>query len=91
MNVPFKIDNVLADAIVGITDLKRNPAAVIEEAQLRQVAILNRNKPVAYLISPEVWEQINDVLADKRVMNDAQAELDADDADNIEVDLGAYL
>ncbi len=91
MNAPFKIEEILADAVVGITDLKRNPAAVIEEARLRQVAILNRNKPVAYIISPEVWENINDVLADNRLMRDALAELDNDDAGNVEVDLGDYL
>jgi antitoxin StbD len=91
MNAPFKIEEILADAVVGITDLKRNPAAVIEEARLRQVAILNRNKPVAYLISPEVWEHINDLLADTRLMRDAEAELGVDDADNVEVDLADYL
>lgn len=61
MNKPFKpepIVPILADVGVSITDLKRNPAAVIAAARERQVAILNRNKPVAYVISPEVWEAV---------------------------------
>ncbi len=56
MNAPFKVEEILADAFVGISELKKNPAAVIKAAQDQQVAILNRNKIVAYVISPEVWE-----------------------------------
>ena len=61
MNQPFKpeaIVPILAEVGVSISDLKRNPAAVIAEARQRQVAVLSRNKPVAYMVSPEVWEYI---------------------------------
>jgi antitoxin StbD len=69
MNAPFKpeaIVPILADVGVSITDLKRNPAAVIAEAKARQVAILSRNKPVAYLVSPEVWEFLCELHDDAR-------------------------
>jgi antitoxin StbD len=67
MNAPLKppvIEEVLASACVSISNLKANPAAVIAEAQHRQVAILNRNKPVAYVISPEVWDRVLELLED---------------------------
>ena len=67
MNQPFKpepIVPILAEVGVSISDLKRNPAAVIAEARLRQVAVLSRNKPVAYMISPEVWEFLCDLHED---------------------------
>jgi antitoxin StbD len=67
MNAPFQPDVVLpimADACVSISGLKKNPATVIAEARHRQVAILNRNKPVAYLISPMVWEYVCDLVDD---------------------------
>ena len=67
MNAPFKsdpIELILADLCVGISELKKNPAAVIAAAREQQVAILNRNKPVAYVISPQVWEHICDVFED---------------------------
>ena len=67
MNAPFKpelIVPILADVGVSITDLKRNPAAVVAEAKLRQVALLSRNKPVAYMISPEVWEYLCELHED---------------------------
>ncbi len=65
MNAPFKApptDTILADACVGISELKKNPSAVIAVAQEQQVAILNRNKPVAYLISAEQWEDTTAML-----------------------------
>lgn len=69
MNAPFKIEKILADAVVGISELKKNPAAVIKAAQDQQVAILNRNKPVAYVISPLVWEHMCELVDD---WNDAE-------------------
>ena len=65
MNAPFKsppVDTILAEACVGISELKKNPAAVIAVAREQQVAILNRNKPVAYIIAPHVWEYLSAAL-----------------------------
>ena len=76
---------------MSISDLKRNPAAVVEAARSRQVAILNRNKPVAYVIAPHVWEYLCDLVLDQRVMREAEDELSSEDADGIEVDLADYL
>jgi antitoxin StbD len=94
MNKPFKPDPIvpiLADVGVSISDLKRNPAAVIEAARSQQVAILNRNKPVAYVIAPYVWEYLCDLVLDQRVMREAEEELANGDAEGIEVDLADYL
>ena len=93
MNAPFKsllIEEVLADACVSVSTLKKNPATVIAEAQLRQVAILSRNRPVAYLISPKVWEHVLDVFAERRLVKEAQTAL-AEDGDDVVIDLDAYL
>jgi antitoxin StbD len=82
MNAPIKppgISEVLADACVSISNLKANPAAVIAEAQERAVAILNRNRPVAYVISPEVWDYLNALHEDAQdgaVARERMAEMD---------------
>jgi antitoxin StbD len=102
MNAPFKLDSpkrpfvdeVLATAIVSISDLKKNPAAVVAEAGRRQVAILNRNRPVAYVISPLVWEHLCDLVADRRLAEDAEEELRAierGESETVEIDLDHYL
>lgn len=89
MNAPFKPDTVLpilAKMCVGISELKKNPAAVVAAAREQQVAILNRNRPVAYVISPEVWEYLNDVhedMLDAELIRERLAEKD----DAVEVSL----
>jgi antitoxin StbD len=70
MNAPFtsgSVEPILANACVGISALKKNPAAVIAAAREQQVAILNRNRPVAYMISPEVWEHVCDLVDDLKL------------------------
>lgn len=89
MNAPFKPDSVtpiLADACVGISELKKNPAAVVAAAREQQVAILNRNRPVAYVISPEVWEYLCDMHDDTLDSELIRERLNEDD-EEIEVTL----
>jgi len=82
MNSLFKPDilqPILARVGVSISDLKRNPAAVITAAKEQQVAILNRNRPVAYMISPEVWEGILDLMEeqeDAKLVSERLADMD---------------
>jgi antitoxin StbD len=93
MNKPFKPDAIvpiLADVGVSISDLKRNPAAVIAAAREQPVAILNRNRPVAYMLSPEVWDHVLDVFEDRRLVREAQAAL-AEEGDDVDVNLDDYL
>ena len=54
----MKIEPILARAGTSISELKKNPSAVIEAAGGQPVAILNRNKPAAYLIPAKAWEAI---------------------------------
>ncbi len=50
------MEQVLANRSVSITELKRSPSAVLEQAGSEPVAVLNHNRPAAYLISPQVYE-----------------------------------
>jgi antitoxin StbD len=58
------LHEILANVGVSISDLKKNPSAVIAAAAGAPVAVLNRNKPAAYLIPADAWEAIMDVLED---------------------------
>jgi antitoxin StbD len=55
---------IYASTTVSITDLRRNPGAVIEEAGNLPVAILNHNRATAYLVSAEAFEAMMDRLED---------------------------
>lgn len=52
------MEQVLATRSVSITELKRSPSAVLEKAGAEPVAVLNHNRPAAYLLSPELYESM---------------------------------
>jgi antitoxin StbD len=93
MNKPFKLTPalpIMADVTVSISDLKKNPAAVIEEARKRQVAITSRNRAVAYVVSPEVWDHVLDVFDERKLIREAEAALE-EEGDDVLIDLDDYL
>jgi len=56
------MDRIFASASVSISDLKKNPSRVIIEAEGAPVAILNHNKPSAYLVPAETFEAVMEKL-----------------------------
>ncbi len=52
------MERIHATRSVSITELKRSPSAVFEQAGAEPVTVLNHNKPSAYLLSPEVYESM---------------------------------
>ena len=58
------IQTIFARNTVSMTDLRRNPSEVIEVANQSPVAILNHNRPTAYLISASAYEEMLEQLED---------------------------
>jgi antitoxin StbD len=62
---------------VSITELKKNPQALIDNADGEAIALLNRNKPTAYIIPAETYEKLMDLADDLelgRIIEDRKAE-----------------
>ena len=55
---------IFADTTAGISELKKNPMAVIEQGEGFPVAILNRNAPVFYAVPAKAYELLMDKLED---------------------------
>ena len=55
---------ILADISAGISELKKNPMAVLQQGDGAPVAILNRNEPVFYAIPAAAYELLLDKLED---------------------------
>ncbi len=55
---------IYARTTVSMTDLRRNPSAILEDAGDAPVAVLNHNKPAAYLLSAKAYEALLDRLED---------------------------
>ena len=58
------MDNIYANATVSVTELKRNLASVLASTQNSPVAVLNHNKPEAYLLSSQYYENLLEKLED---------------------------
>ena len=55
---------ILADVSAGVSELKKNPMAVVEQGEGAPVAILNRNEPVFYAVPAEAYELLMGKLED---------------------------
>lgn len=55
---------VLANCSASISELKKNPSALIDLAEGEPIAILNHNRPTAYLIPAETYEQLMEKIED---------------------------
>lgn len=55
---------VFASFSASISELKKNPSALIDQAEGEPIAILNHNKPTAYLVPAETYEQLMEKLED---------------------------
>jgi antitoxin StbD len=64
---------ILADATISITELKRNPSAVIEAAGDESVAVLVHNKPSAYLVPAATYKRLLERLEDLELAELARA------------------
>ena len=53
-----------ATATVSISDLKKNPSGIISQAHGAPVAILNHNRPTAYLVPAAAYEAMMEQLDD---------------------------
>ena len=59
-----KMKTVLANCSASISELKRNPSALINQSDGEPIAILNHNKPTAYLIPAETYEELLESIED---------------------------
>jgi antitoxin StbD len=64
MEVRNMVNQILADATISVSELKKNPMAAIESAEGFPIAVLNRNQPVFYCVPAEAYEALMDKLED---------------------------
>ncbi len=63
------MDTIYTNMTVSVTELKRNFASIIKQADEHPVAILNHNRPEAYLLPAAHYERLMAYLED---LEDAQ-------------------
>lgn len=80
------MEAILADVAVSMSEFKKNPAAVLREANHRPVAVLNHNRAAFYMVEPRLFGAMLDELADQEFFRKAASRL-ADKGRAVEVDI----
>lgn len=71
------MQRIHARSSVSISELKKNPSGIIAQANGEPVAILNHNRPTAYLVPAASFEAIMEQLDDldlARLVRERQSE-----------------
>ena len=77
---------ILADLAVSMSEFKKNPAAVLRDANHRPVAVLNHNRAAFYMVEPQLFEALMEELADQDLHRKVLRRM-ADKAKAVEVDI----
>lgn len=80
------MEQVLSSYSASISELKKNPTALLRESEGEAITILNHNVPTAYLVPAETYEMLLNRLEDAElaiVIRDRQCER----SDAVEVDI----
>lgn len=78
------MDTILSQRSVSVTELKRDYAQILRQAEDEPVAVLNHNRPEAYLVPAAHYEQL---LAQLEDLQDAKLVRERADGPFVEVGL----
>ncbi len=59
------METILTDVVVSMSEFKKNPAAVLREANNRPVAVLDHYRAAFYMVDPQLFEAMLEELADQ--------------------------
>lgn len=80
------MESIFTDVTVSMSEFKKNPAAVLREANSRPVAVLNHNRAAFYMVEPALFQAMLDELADQELHQKVMARM-RERAQAIEVDI----
>ena len=73
------MQNILADVAVSVSELKKNPSAVLSGANGLPVAVLNHNRVMGYMAPANVYEAMVERLDELELVHLVKARLDANE------------
>ncbi|MCC8376911.1 MAG: type II toxin-antitoxin system Phd/YefM family antitoxin [Rickettsia endosymbiont of Graphium doson] len=62
------MEHIYANLTVSISEFKKSPTALLDKSNGKPVALLNHNKPTAYVIPAKLYEQIIGALDDQYLL-----------------------
>ncbi len=67
------MQRVEARIAVSVSDLKKSPSAILEQADDEPVAVLNHNRVMAYMVSARTYEAMMERLDDLALVDTIRA------------------
>ena len=61
------MNTLLSTLSASVSELKKNPSQLIDQANGEAIAILNHNKPTAYLIPASKYEEIIEAMDEQNL------------------------
>ena len=69
------MEQIFSSYSASISELKKNPSALISDSNGLPIAVLNHNKPTAYLIPAETYKKMLDKIDDLELLKTAKKRL----------------
>ncbi len=70
---------ILANYSASITELKKSPTQLLNDANNEVVAILNHNIPSAYLVPSKIYEKMIEIIDDYYLSLEVEKALNSDE------------
>jgi antitoxin StbD len=83
----MKMQAILANYTASITELKKSPTQILEQAGNEAVAILNHNVASAYLVPSELYEKMMNIVDDYYLSKEVEEALNYKEDDLVEVNI----
>ncbi len=80
------MENILANYSVSISELKKSPSAILNDAGDEAVAVLNHNIPSAYLVPSKTYEKLLEIV-DAYLLEQTIKERLSEDVKTVEVSI----
>jgi antitoxin StbD len=61
------MDRIMTELTTTISEFKKNPNAVVKKAKKKPFAVLTNNKPTFYVLSPELYDEMEEILWEIRI------------------------
>lgn len=74
------MQSILSNMVVSISELKKNPSAVLSGAGGAPVAVLNHNRVMGYMVPADMFETMMERLDDLDLAQLARARIEANEA-----------
>lgn len=69
------MDMIGDELVTSISEFKKNPKAELNKAAGRPFAVLTNNKPSFFVISPELYDELAELLWERRIASTLEKRL----------------